>query len=200
MEQRITETLKILTEADKEACELVKVSEEELAPLNKKRLFIESYGCQMNFSDSEIVASVMRNAGFATTSSEEEADLIFLNTCAIRDNAEQKVRNRLQHLNALKKKKPGMLIGVLGCMAERLKAKFLEEEKMVDIVTGPDAYRDLPRLVEEAETGQKGVNVFLSREETYADISPIRLNSNGVTAFISIMRGCDNMCSFCVVP
>ncbi|WP_247234785.1 tRNA (N6-isopentenyl adenosine(37)-C2)-methylthiotransferase MiaB [Telluribacter sp. SYSU D00476] len=200
MEQRITETLKILTEADKDACELVKVSEEEPAPLNKKRLFIESYGCQMNFSDSEIVASVMRNAGFATTSSEEEADLIFLNTCAIRDNAEQKVRNRLQHLNALKKKKPGMLIGVLGCMAERLKAKFLEEEKMVDIVTGPDAYRDLPRLVEEAETGQKGVNVFLSREETYADISPIRLNSNGVTAFISIMRGCDNMCSFCVVP
>ena len=127
-------------------------------------------------------------------------DLIFLNTCAIRDNAEQKVRNRLQQLNHLKKKKPGMLIGVLGCMAERLKAKLLEEEKMVDIVTGPDAYRDLPRLIEEAETGQKAVNVLLSREETYADISPIRLNSNGVTAFISIMRGCNNMCSFCVVP
>lgn len=199
MEHRIADSLKILTEADKEACETVRVSENE--PLSgKKRLFIESYGCQMNFSDSEIVASVMRDAGFATTSDVNNADLIFLNTCAIRDNAEQKVRNRLKQLNFIKKNKPGMLIGVLGCMAERLKTKFLEEEKMVDIVTGPDAYRDLPRLVEEAETGQKGVNVFLSREETYADISPIRLNSNGVTAFISIMRGCDNMCSFCVVP
>ncbi|GHB77168.1 tRNA (N6-isopentenyl adenosine(37)-C2)-methylthiotransferase MiaB [Persicitalea jodogahamensis] len=191
--------LKILTSEDKEACETVKVSEEEVS-LDKKKLFIESYGCQMNFSDSEIVASVMRGAGFATTASEQDADLIFLNTCAIRDNAEQKVRNRLQQLNHLKKKKPGLLIGVLGCMAERLKAKLLEEEKMVDIVTGPDAYRDLPRLIEEAETGQKAVNVLLSREETYADISPIRLNSNGVTAFISIMRGCNNMCSFCVVP
>ncbi|MDR6807096.1 tRNA-2-methylthio-N6-dimethylallyladenosine synthase [Dyadobacter sp. BE34] len=199
MEHRIADSLKILTEADKEACETVRVSENE--PLSgKKRLFIESYGCQMNFSDSEIVASVMRDAGFATTSDVNNADLIFLNTCAIRDNAEQKVRNRLKQLNFIKKNKPGMLIGVLGCMAERLKTKFLEEEKMVDIVTGPDAYRDLPRLVDEAETGQKGVNVFLSREETYADISPIRLNSNGVTAFISIMRGCDNMCSFCVVP
>lgn len=191
--------LKILTSEDKEACESVRVSEEEVS-VDRKKLFIESYGCQMNFSDSEIVASVMRGAGFATTSNEQDADLIFLNTCAIRDNAEQKVRNRLQQLNHLKKKKPGMLIGVLGCMAERLKAKLLEEEKMVDIVTGPDAYRDLPRLIEEAETGQKGVNVLLSREETYADISPIRLNSNGVTAFISIMRGCNNMCSFCVVP
>jgi len=191
--------LKILTSEDKEACETVKVSEEEVS-LDKKKLFIESYGCQMNFSDSEIVASVMRGAGFATTSSEQDADLIFLNTCAIRDNAEQKVRNRLQQLSHLKKKKPGMLIGVLGCMAERLKAQLLEEEKMVDIVTGPDAYRDLPRLIQEAGTGQKAVNVLLSREETYADISPIRLNSNGVTAFISIMRGCNNMCSFCVVP
>lgn len=199
MEHRIANSLKILTEADKEACETVRVSEEE-AVSGKKKLFIESYGCQMNFSDSEIVASVMRDAGFSTTSDVHNADLIFLNTCAIRDNAEQKVRNRLKQLNFIKKNKPGMLIGVLGCMAERLKTKFLEEEKMVDIVTGPDAYRDLPRLVEEAETGQKGVNVFLSREETYADISPIRLNSNGVTAFISIMRGCDNMCSFCVVP
>ncbi len=195
----ITSTLKILSEADKEACELVKVSEEELT-VDKKRLFIESYGCQMNFSDSEIVAAVMRNADFATTSSEDKADVIFLNTCAIRDNAEQKVRNRLQYLNNLKKKRPGLIIGVLGCMAERLKTKLLDEEKMVDIVAGPDAYRDLPRLVEEAETGQKAVNVFLSREETYADISPIRLNSNGITAYISIMRGCDNMCSFCVVP
>jgi len=199
MEHRIADSLKILTEADKEACETVRVSENE--PISgKKRLFIESYGCQMNFSDSEIVASVMREAGFATTSDVNDADLIFLNTCSIRDNAEQKVRNRLKHLNFIKKNKPGTLIGVLGCMAERLKTKFLEEEKMVDIVTGPDAYRDLPRLVEEAGTGQKGVNVFLSREETYADISPIRLNSNGVSAFVSIMRGCDNMCSFCVVP
>lgn len=199
MEHRIADSLKILTAADKEACETVRVSEDE--PVSgKKRLFIESYGCQMNFSDSEIVASVMREAGFATTSDVNNADLIFLNTCSIRDNAEQKVRNRLKHLNFIKKNKPGTLIGVLGCMAERLKTKFLEEEKMVDIVTGPDAYRDLPRLVEEAGTGQKGVNVFLSREETYADISPIRLNSNGVSAFVSIMRGCDNMCSFCVVP
>lgn len=195
----ITSTLKILSESDKEACEVVKVSEEELAA-GKKRLFIESYGCQMNFSDSEIVAAVMRNADFATTSSEDMADVVFLNTCSIRDNAEQKVRNRLKHLNTLKKKRPGMIVGVLGCMAERLKTKLLEEEKIVDIVAGPDSYRDLPRLVEEAETGQKAVNVFLSREETYADISPIRLNSNGITAYISIMRGCDNMCSFCVVP
>jgi len=199
MENRIAQSLKILTETDKEACETVRVLENE--PISdKKRLFIESYGCQMNFADSEIVASVMREAGFATTSDAENADLVFLNTCAIRDNAEQRVRTRLKQLNVYKKKRPGMLIGVLGCMAERLKAKLLEEEKMVDIVTGPDAYRDLPRLVEEAETGQKGVNVFLSREETYADISPVRLNSNGITALISIMRGCDNMCSFCVVP
>jgi tRNA-2-methylthio-N6-dimethylallyladenosine synthase len=195
----ITSTLKILSQEDKEACELVKHSEEEMA-VGKKRLFIESYGCQMNFADSEIVAAVMRNVDFATTNTEDNADVIFLNTCAIRDNAEQKVRNRLVHLNAIKQKRPGLIIGVLGCMAERLKTKFLEEEKMVDIVAGPDSYRDLPRLVEEAETGQKGVNVFLSREETYADISPIRLNSNGITAYISIMRGCDNMCSFCVVP
>lgn len=199
MENRIAASLKILTESDKEACEIVKVSENEPA-FGKKTLFIESYGCQMNFADSEIVASVMRNAGFATTSDAENADLVFLNTCAIRDNAEQRVRTRLKQLNVYKRKRPGMLIGVLGCMAERLKSKLLEEEKMVDIVTGPDAYRDLPRLVEEAETGQKGVNVFLSREETYADISPVRLNSNGITALISIMRGCDNMCSFCVVP
>ena len=199
MEHRIAETLKILTDSDKEACETVKVTENEPVS-DKKRLFIESYGCQMNYSDSEIVASVMKDAGFATTSDVNDADLIFLNTCAIRDNAEQKVRTRLRQLNVIKKKKPGTLIGVLGCMAERLKAKLLDEEKMVDIVTGPDAYRDLPRLVEEAETGQKGVNVFLSREETYADISPVRLNSNGITALISIMRGCDNMCSFCVVP
>jgi len=197
--ERITETLTILTEADKETCDLPQVLEEELA-VGKKRLYIESYGCQMNFSDSEIVAAVMRNAGFATTSTADEADVIFLNTCAIRDNAEQKVRNRLKQLNGLKKRKPELLVGMLGCMAERLKATLLEEEKIVDIVAGPDAYRDIPKLVEEAESGQKAVNVFLSREETYADISPIRLNSNGISAFISIMRGCDNMCSFCVVP
>jgi tRNA-2-methylthio-N6-dimethylallyladenosine synthase len=191
--------LSILQPDDKEAIDLPRTSEEELA-VGKKRLYIESYGCQMNFADSEIVAAVMRNAGFATTSSAEDADLIFLNTCAIRDNAEQKVRHRLKHLNALKRQKPELLVGMLGCMAERLKTKLLEEEKVVDIVAGPDAYRDIPKLVEEAESGQKAVNVFLSREETYADISPIRLNSNGVTAFVSIMRGCDNMCSFCVVP
>ncbi|RIV21446.1 tRNA (N6-isopentenyl adenosine(37)-C2)-methylthiotransferase MiaB [Fibrisoma montanum] len=197
--ERVAETLTILQPEDKEAIDLPRTSEDELAT-GKKRLYIESYGCQMNFADSEIVAAVMRNAGFATTSSAEEADLIFLNTCAIRENAEQKVRNRLQHLNALKRRKPELLVGMLGCMAERLKTRLLEEEKVVDIVAGPDAYRDIPKLVEEAESGQKAVNVFLSREETYADIAPIRLNSNGVSAFVSIMRGCDNMCSFCVVP
>ena len=196
--ERIAE-LTILSPSDKAAAELPRVSADELST-GKKRLYIETYGCQMNFSDSEIVAAVMRNAGFATTSTAEEADVIFLNTCAIRDNAEQKVRHRLVHLNAFKKRKPELVIGVLGCMAERLKIKLLEEEHTVDIVAGPDAYRDMPKLVEEAGTGQKAVNVFLSREETYADIAPVRLGSNGVTAFISIMRGCDNMCSFCVVP
>ncbi|XWW46716.1 tRNA (N6-isopentenyl adenosine(37)-C2)-methylthiotransferase MiaB [Fibrella sp. USSR17] len=196
--ERIAE-LTILSTEDKEAVDLPRTSVDELVD-GKKRLYIESYGCQMNFSDSEIVAAVMRNAGFATTSSAEDADLIFLNTCAIRDNAEQKVRHRLKQLNTYKKKKPELLIGMLGCMAERLKTNLLEEEQIVDIVAGPDAYRDIPKLVEEAESGQKAVNVFLSREETYADIAPIRLNSNGITALISIMRGCDNMCSFCVVP
>jgi tRNA-2-methylthio-N6-dimethylallyladenosine synthase len=191
--------LTILQPADKEQIELPRTSEDEPA-VGKKKLYIESYGCQMNFADSEVVAAVMRNAGFATTSSAEEADLIFLNTCAIRDNAEQKVRHRLKHLIGFKRQKPGLLVGILGCMAERLKTQLLEEEKVIDIVAGPDAYRDIPNLVEEAESGQKAVNVFLSREETYADISPIRLNSNGVSAFVSIMRGCDNMCSFCVVP
>jgi tRNA-2-methylthio-N6-dimethylallyladenosine synthase len=191
--------LTILQPADKEQIELLRTSEEEPA-VGKKKLYIESYGCQMNFADSEVVAAVMRNAGFATTANAEDADVIFLNTCAIRDNAEQKVRHRLKHLTGLKRLKPGLLVGMLGCMAERLKTKLLEEEKVVDIVAGPDAYRDIPKLVEEAESGQKAVNVFLSREETYADISPIRLNSNGVSAFVSIMRGCDNMCSFCVVP
>lgn len=165
-----------------------------------RKLYIESYGCQMNFSDSEIVASVLTNNGFSTTKVMEEADVIFINTCAIRDNAEQRIRGRLKEFRAAKKKNKDLVVGVLGCMAERLKTKLLEEEKIVDIVVGPDAYRDLPNLVAEAETGQKAVNVQLSKEETYADINPVRLNSNGITAFISITRGCDNMCSFCVVP
>jgi tRNA-2-methylthio-N6-dimethylallyladenosine synthase len=165
-----------------------------------KRFYIESYGCQMNFSDSEIVASILNGEGFGATRNYEEADLVLLNTCSIREKAEQTVRKRLTEFKKLKQNKPGVLIGVLGCMAERLKLKFLEEEQLVDIVVGPDAYRSLPALVEEAETGQKAVNVLLSRDETYADISPVRLDSNGVTAFVSIMRGCNNMCSFCVVP
>ena len=167
---------------------------------NQRKLYIESYGCQMNFSDSEIVASILTKEGFDTTSNIAEADLIFLNTCSIREKAEQTVRNRLNHINGLKKKKPDMMVGVLGCMAERLKTKLLEEEKIVDLVAGPDAYRDLPQLIAQVDDGAKAVNTFLSREETYADISPVKLNSNGVTAFVSIMRGCDNMCSFCVVP
>ena len=168
--------------------------------LNQKKLYIESYGCAMNFSDSEIVASILLDNGFETTSDYSVADAIFINTCSIRENAEQKVRNRLKQFSVVKKKNPGLLIGVLGCMAERLKAKFLEEEKLVDVVVGPDAYRDLPNLINQVWEGNKVVNVLLSREETYADISPVRLNSNGISAFISIMRGCDNMCSFCVVP
>ncbi len=166
----------------------------------KRRFYIESYGCQMNFSDSEIVASILAGEGFGATRNFEEADLILLNTCSIREKAEQTVRKRLTEFKKLKKGRPSTLIGVLGCMAERLKSKFLEEEKLVDIVVGPDAYRTLPQLISEANGGQKAVNVLLSREETYADISPVRLNSNGITAFVSIMRGCNNMCSFCVVP
>lgn len=165
-----------------------------------KKFYIESYGCAMNFSDSEIVASILNDEGFGATRNSDEADLILLNTCSIREKAEQTVRKRLTEFRKMKRAKPGMLVGVLGCMAERLKAKFLEEEKLVDLVVGPDAYRSLPGLIEEAESGQKGVNVLLSREETYADISPVRLDSNGVTAFVSITRGCNNMCSFCVVP
>lgn len=166
----------------------------------KGKFYIESYGCQMNFSDSEIVASILAESGYAATRNMEESDLILINTCSIREKAEETVRKRLRVFDVVKRQRPGTLIGVLGCMAERLKAKFLEEEQLVDMVVGPDAYRDLPALVAGAEEGEKGVNVFLSREETYADISPVRLGSNGVTAFISIMRGCDNMCSFCVVP
>lgn len=165
-----------------------------------KKLFLESYGCQMNFADSEIVASILIDKGYTTTQNYEEADIIFVNTCAIRENAESRVRQRLQDYKKVKQKNPDALVGVLGCMAERLKSQFLEEEKLVDIVVGPDAYRDLPNLIETAESGQKAINVILSKEETYADISPMRLDKNGVSAFISIMRGCDNMCSFCVVP
>ena len=166
----------------------------------KRKLYLESYGCQMNFSDSEIVASILKNEGFSTTKDFTEADVIFVNTCAIREGAEQRVRNRLNEFKQAKRRNPDMIVGVLGCMAERLKEKFLDEEKIVDIVVGPDAYRDLPNLIGKVEGGQKAVNVLLSKEETYADITPVRLDSNGVSAFISIMRGCDNMCSFCVVP
>jgi len=165
-----------------------------------KRFYIESYGCAMNFADSEVVASILMESGFAATANFEEADLIFVNTCSIREKAEQTVRHRLTEFRRVKRRNPGMLVGVLGCMAERLKSKLLEEEQLVDMVVGPDAYRTLPVLIEEATTGQKAVNVLLSRDETYADIAPVRLNSNGVTAFVSIMRGCNNMCSFCVVP
>lgn len=188
----------------------VKVIEEEKQGLayanpeaiaeNGKLAFIETYGCQMNFSDTEIIASLLTKMGYGFTQIETDADLVLLNTCSIRENAETKIWNRLKALRHIKKERPGSIVGVMGCMAERLKKDLLERDKLVDIVVGPDAYRDLPRLVEEAETGQKAVNVLLSREETYADIAPVRLNSNGVTAFISIMRGCDNMCSFCVVP
>lgn len=167
---------------------------------NTKLLFIESYGCQMNLNDSEIVAAILAETGFNTTPHLEEADLVLVNTCSIREKAEQTIRKRLEKYNAVKKINPTMKVGVLGCMAERLKKQFLEEEKIVDLVVGPDAYRDLPNLIEEVEAGRNAVNVILSKDETYADISPVRLNSNGVSAFVSITRGCDNMCTFCVVP
>lgn len=167
---------------------------------NTKKLFIESYGCQMNFSDSEVVASILANQGYNTTQNLEEADLVLVNTCSIRDKAEQTVRKRLEQYNAVKKINPGMKVGVLGCMAERLKSKFLEEEKIVDMVVGPDAYKDIPNLLQEIDEGRDAINVILSKDETYGDISPVRLNSNGVTAFVTITRGCDNMCTFCVVP
>ncbi|RPA67927.1 tRNA (N6-isopentenyl adenosine(37)-C2)-methylthiotransferase MiaB [Cyclobacteriaceae bacterium YHN15] len=196
--ENLIKDIDIIAPEEAQACDF-KTTEEENTGKSKK-LYIESYGCQMNFSDSEIVASIMKENGFDTTSDYEQADVIFLNTCSIREKAEQTVRKRLNQFNTVKKNKPELTIGVLGCMAERLKEKLLEEEKIVDVVVGPDAYRDLPNLVSSAEDGNKGINTFLSREETYADISPVRLNSNGVSAFISIMRGCDNMCSFCVVP
>jgi tRNA-2-methylthio-N6-dimethylallyladenosine synthase len=167
---------------------------------NARKLYIESYGCQMNFSDSEIVASILANEGYNTTQRLEEADLVLVNTCSIRDKAEQTVRKRLEKYNAVKRVNPKMKVGVLGCMAERLKSKFLEEEKIVDMVVGPDAYKDLPNLLQEVEEGRDAVNVILSKEETYGDVAPVRLGGNGVTAFVSITRGCDNMCTFCVVP
>ena len=176
---------------------------QELAVQNsiqRKQYYIESYGCAMNFSDSEIIGSILNAHGYGITKDEFEADVVFLNTCAIRENAEKTIRDRLNQLRNNKKKNSDLIIGVLGCMAERLKTKLLEEEKLVDVVAGPDAYRDLPKLIAEVEQGNKAINVLLSREETYAEISPLRLNTNGVSAFVSIMRGCDNMCSFCVVP
>ncbi|MCW3093631.1 MAG: modification enzyme MiaB family [Ferruginibacter sp.] len=197
METTLTTDLKTHNEARQgEAFAPFKVDE----TLYRKRFYIESYGCAMNFADSEVVASILHGKGFGATKNCEEADLIFINTCSIREKAESTVRKRLTEFKKLKKANPGILVGVLGCMAERLKEKFLQEEKLVDMVVGPDAYRSLPGLIEDAETGQKAVNVLLSRDETYADIAPIRLNSNGVNAFVSIMRGCNNMCSFCVVP
>ena len=168
--------------------------------INTKKLFIESYGCAMNFADSEVVASILANEGYNTTQNLEEADLVLVNTCSIRDKAEQTVRKRLEKYNAVKRINPGMKVGVLGCMAERLKSQFLEEEKIVDMVIGPDAYKDLPNLLKEVEEGRDAINVILSKDETYGDISPVRLNSNGVSAFVTITRGCDNMCTFCVVP
>ena len=168
---------------------------------NTKKLYIESYGCAMNFSDSEIVASILVNGGYNTTQVLEEADLVLVNTCSIRDKAEQTIRKRLEKYNAVKREvNPKMKVGVLGCMAERLKEQFLEEEKIVDLVVGPDAYKDLPNLLAEVEDGRDAINVILSKEETYGDISPVRLMSNGITALVSITRGCDNMCTFCVVP
>ncbi len=175
-------------------------AEQSTALVPQKLAYIETYGCQMNFSDTEIIASVLKDNRYGFTNTPEDANLILINTCSIRENAEQKVWNRLEHWKHLKKRRPDTLVGVMGCMAERLKSKLMEEKQFVDLVVGPDAYRELPNLIAEVETGQKAVNVLLSREETYADMAPIRLNTNGVSAFISIMRGCDNMCSFCVVP
>ncbi len=165
-----------------------------------KKLYLESYGCQMNFSDSEVVASILLKEGYETTRDADEADVVFINTCSIRENAETKVRNRLTEFKRRKDKNPALVVGILGCMAERLKKSLLEEEKLVDLVAGPDSYRDLPNLIDEVGTGQKAVNVLLSRDETYADISPVRLDQGGIAAFVTITRGCDNMCSFCVVP
>jgi tRNA-2-methylthio-N6-dimethylallyladenosine synthase len=186
-----------IIEEEKQGTSLVLEQKKE----NNKKLFIESYGCAMNFSDSEVVASILTNQGYNTTEKLEEADLVLVNTCSIRDKAEQTIRKRLEKYNAVKREvNPNMKVGVLGCMAERLKNKFLEEEKIVDLVVGPDAYKDLPNLLAEVEEGRDAINVILSKDETYGDISPVRLMSNGITALVSITRGCDNMCTFCVVP
>ncbi len=198
MREHIISDIDIIKPEEAQACETLVSKDENTG--KKRKLYIESYGCQMNFSDSEIVTSILKDNGFDTTSDFKSADVIFLNTCSIRDKAERTVRKRLTEFNSLKRQKPELTIGILGCMAERLKTQLLEEEKIVDIVAGPDAYRDLPNLVKQTDDGHKAVNTFLSREETYADISPVRLNSNGISALVSIMRGCDNMCSFCVVP
>jgi len=194
------QALKVLSTEEKSALDLPRISTDFTQSAFLGKVYIESYGCQMNFADSEVVTSILLNKGYGTTSDITEADTILLNTCAIRDNAENKIRHRLQAFKAVKAKKPSITIGILGCMAERLKTKLIEEEKLVDLVAGPDSYRDLPNLLDQVENGQKAINVFLSKEETYGDIEPVRLNSNGVGAFVSIMRGCDNMCSFCVVP
>lgn len=196
MQETVLDSNKVIDEGRQGAALELKSSVNPTA----KKLYLESYGCAMNFSDSEVVASILVDQGFVTTRNEAEADVILINTCSIRDNAEQRVRNRLAQFNKAKREKPGLIIGILGCMAERLKKNLLEEEKLVDIVAGPDSYRDLPNLITEVEGGQKAVNVLLSRDETYADISPIRLDNTGISAFVSITRGCDNMCSFCVVP
>ena len=176
---------------------------EDFSPVNSdelQKVYIETYGCQMNVNDSEVVASILTANGYAITSNINDTDVILINTCSIRENAETRVFGRLDVFSQIKKSKPSLLVGVIGCMAERLKEQLLEEKKVVDIVVGPDAYRELPVLIRAAEDGQKGINVLLSREETYADISPVRLDKNGVSAFVSIMRGCNNMCTYCVVP
>jgi len=192
--------LKVVSVEEKLNLDIPRISKEVIGAEFQKKVYLESYGCQMNFADSEVVTSILINHGYGTTSNINEADAILLNTCAIRDNAELKIRNRLRGFTELKKKNPSLTIGILGCMAERLKIKLIEEEKIVDLVAGPDSYRDIPNLLSKLEFEDKAINVFLSKEETYGDIEPVRLHSNGVTAFVSIMRGCDNMCSFCVVP
>lgn len=192
--------LKVLSVEEKLNLDIPRISKEVLGAEFHKKVYIESYGCQMNFADSEVVTAILIDHGYGTTSNINEADAILLNTCAIRDNAELKIRNRLKGFSDLKRKNPSLRIGILGCMAERLKIKLIEEEKLVDLVAGPDSYRDIPNLLSKLEFEEKAINVFLSKEETYGDIEPVRLHSNGVTAFVSIMRGCDNMCSFCVVP
>lgn len=192
--------LKVLSVEEKLNLDIPRISKEVIGAKFQKKVYLESYGCQMNFADSEVVTSILINHGYGTTSNINEADAILLNTCAIRDNAELKIRNRLKGFTELKKKNPSLTIGILGCMAERLKIKLIEEEKIVDLVAGPDSYRDIPNLLSKLEFEDKAINVFLSKEETYGDIEPVRLHSNEVTAFVSIMRGCDNMCSFCVVP